>query len=233
MKANIAIAALLSAAAFLTPAHANTTLTATFSVSNGIGTACFNTGCTVSASATGYTDLFPASGAGSSPNFTNAKTTNVGVSGGDLELSGGPIVPTDGIVLDFAGIPQSYNGGAIQSIEVSLLDYNTGSYYEIYGNTGKTGNGTSAQLADGPTGGTQTNPNTASFTSTLAQADLYATNGSFIIGLSNNDCDLVITGLQVTYAGSPTQTPEPGTFLMGGMVLLGVGFAMKKRSRKA
>jgi hypothetical protein len=47
------------------------------------------------------------------------------------------------------------------------------------------------------------------------------------------DCAIDITQLSVTYPSGSTPTPEPGTFVMAGIAMIGLGVAMKKRSRKA
>jgi hypothetical protein len=50
-----------------------------------------------------------------------------------------------------------------------------------------------------------------------------------------NDCGLTINSVDLAYSGGTgtQQTPEPGTFVMAGMALIGAGVTMRKRNRKA
>jgi hypothetical protein len=54
---------------------------------------------------------------------------------------------------------------------------------------------------------------------------------SYLIGVTN-DCALTINEVYVQYSGETTPTPEPGTFVMAGMALAGIGLARKRLGRK-
>ena len=213
--------------ALLTPARANTVLTATFCTTNATivsfnGTACSESG--VYATAAGYTDLFTSGGASSSPNVGSATPSGLGVGNGGLEMSGGYIGPSDGIVVDFSTVPITYSGQTLSSVAFTLFDVNAGAYYEIYASSAPNGEGVLKQLAEGAT---VASPGTTVNYSTTSLEDS-STGGSYVVGLSNGDCDLVITGITLAYS-----VPEPGTFVLGGMALIAIGLPMRKRKQKA
>jgi hypothetical protein len=49
--------------------------------------------------------------------------------------------------------------------------------------------------------------------------------------LTGAGCGVVITSATLNFPN--TATPEPGTFVMAGMALLGLGVTIKKRAQKA
>ena len=244
MKINIAVSALFTAAALLTPAHASSVLftasatlptsgavnsPATVSLTNGAG----------SIAAYGFDGVFSTQAAPStvSVNSGNPDSPKNGVgeqidyssNGMGLKSNDAPYIgPTDGIVLDFSNVKSSvvYNGQTGTEADVNFalkIDATGPSDWTIYGFNGTT----YTLLASGPmqpgTGYTAT----PMFTTTT----LYSDNQVVV----TNDCALTITALSIDYTKGTTtqQTPEPGTFVMAGMALIGLGVTMKKRSAKA
>lgn len=266
MKTNIAIVALFSAAVFLTPAHATTTLLyTTLNATNGLGQICFIVTCTGgptgsagTITAYGYTSglngtLPPTTQQGQSDSngaplptadqstvsfaATGTENTGYGIPGGQGDLHAsttGQNAEFD--ILDFSA-PTTYGGGNVTGVTFTLnIDGRPGktqeSYYVLYGITGNSGNGVTNTVTAG-TGNTVDLTYLASgdmyntpTTTTLSTSGLYTGYAIGILG----DCSLNITGIDVKYS-SPT--PEPGTFVMAGIAMLGLGVTMKKRNRKA
>jgi len=173
--------------------------------------------------ASGYDNLFPSTSI-APPKFTGATQVDLEVAqdgshvGLGLSSNDAPYVgPTDGIVLDFSNVKQSLGGAPLAAVTFSLFQDITGdANWVIYGTTGAGGKGTATLLDSGPT--SILGPITFTTNSIFA---------SYVIGESN-DCSLDIENIQLDYA-----TPEPGTFALAGMGLIGLGAALKKRGRKA
>lgn len=244
MKTQIAISALFTAAVFLTPAHATTTLFTPNPLTNTLSDivlytqATGGTATTDSISSTvGYTGGLPGSVSGSGPSSSQTLTENsndksgIGLSGGGFGLtSSDEIGPTDFAIVNFTNAA-TYNGQSASSVSLSLdilvkEPQGATSDWVVYGLSSPTS--TSATLlAWGPMANLG-NVTTASYGS-LSNLAYYSAYAIGVIG----DCEIDVTGASVTY-GTQTQTaPEPGTFVMGGMALIGLGMAMKRRNRKA
>ena len=190
----------------------------------------------------GYDDMFPNNPTTGTAIAPSTGATQVGLKvqtdvGGQAGLGdnntnvgqdNGFIAPTDAVVLDFANVKNTANNGtgtgSINQITFNMYEDYSGADYEVYGLVSGTVNTASAVWALIGSGVMQNNaPLTVSTTS------LYT---YYAIGVT--DCALDIRSVGVTYTGTTTQqTPEPGTFVMGGMALIGLGVTMRKRSRKA
>ncbi len=173
--------------------------------------------------ASGYDNLFPSTSI-APPKFTGATQENLEVAqdgshvGLGLNSNDTPYVgPTDGLVLDFSNVEKSLGGSPLAAVTFSLFQDVTGdATWVIYGTTGAGGKGTATLLDSGPT--------SVLGPITFTTSSIYA---SYVIGESN-DCALDLEGIQLEYAA-----PEPGTFALAGMALIGLGAALKKRGRKA
>ena len=248
MKSKMAIAALFSVAAILTPAHASTVLFNTSSL--GTNTALpspysitlSNSGGTITAY--GFDGVFSASTpptdvAGSATGPTTGTGKDVAVTqpaglGVDNGTGGtnSDIGPGDAVVLDFSGVSSTVKQNTTQVTFDMTVDQTGPSYWAVYGF-----NGTQYVLLgqgpmETPTSGTGGNGLTGTYSAspTFSTSTLYT---SYLVGVTN-DCDLTVNEVQITYNGQTTQsTPEPGTFVMAGMALVAVGITMRKRNRKA
>ena len=234
MKKRFAIAALVLGAAVFTPAHATTVILST--TLPAVGTV-LGTSTVLQLSATGY----PSGSNGSitaygwdtaisgsninSPTITLNKATALDVAtdgagkpGLGLKNTGDPYIgPSDVVVLDFSAVKTSESGTPEASVTFNLYKDITGpSQYVLYGMTGAQGSGTATLLASGSMGTTgQVAPITTA---------VYA---SYIVGVTT-DCSIDLQGVSVNY----TQTPEPGTFVMAGIALIGLSITLKKRRQK-
>ena len=245
MKTNFAIAALISAAAVLTPAHATTVLftaTTTLPAAGNYGSSTTGLALTLSDNAGsieayGYKNLFPKTptlpATATPPVFSGASETGLVVQN---DLSGtrglgvndatnqdkGFIAPTDAVVLDFSGVnnPATYNSqtGYISSVTFKLYEDYSGADYEIYGVTGSYGKAGATYTV------IQSGQMSNSTPLTVSTSSLYS---SYVIGVT--DCALDIQSISLNYSPAP----EPGTFVMAGIALIGLGVTLKKRSRKA
>ena len=207
---------------------------ATINLTNGAG----------SIAAYGFDGVFstPAAPSTVSVNSSNPDSPKNGVgeqiafsgAGMGLKSNDSPYIgPTDAIVLDFSNVKSSvvYNGqtGIEADVTFSMkVDLTGPSDWTIYGYaTSGVNAGKYVLLASGPmqpgTGYTAT----PSFTTSTLYSD-------YLVG-ETSDCALTITALSVDYTKGITtqQTPEPGTFVMAGMALIGLGVTMKKRRSKA
>jgi len=233
LKVTFAIAALFLAAVFLVPAQAATVLTTTLpagTLSSSADIYLSGSGYTGTGNgyiiAYGWDDIFPGTSVAPPTYSSPASTENLKV-GSDSGLGlansvdNGEIGVTDGIVLDFADVDSSLGGGGLSKVTFDLSkDATGGAYYMIYGMSNANGTGTAVLL----TSALLSSTGLVSFsTSTLF--------ASYVIGVTNNDCAIDIQNVQVQYTSSVT-TPEPGTFVMGGMALLGLGVIMRKRRQK-
>lgn len=216
MKTKIAIAALFTAAAFLTPAHASTVLsltplptgplgkTANLYLS-GPGYAAPNNGYIV---ASGYDNLFPSSSvappvfSGASAKYLDVATDKGGVAGLGMKGNDTPYVgPGEGIVLDLSNIKATEGGMPINQITFDLYkDLTGGSNWVVYGTTLAGGKGTATLITSGVM--------SATGPLVVTTSSIYT---SYVIGLSG-DCAIDIQNVQIQY-----DAPEPGTFAMLGM----------------
>ena len=241
MKINIAIAALSTAAAFLTPAQATPVL---FTASATLPTGTYASGTSFnlndgagSIGAYGFDGVFSVTAPpttvsvkNSNPDTPTASASNetldVTSVGLGLKSNDTPYIgPTDAIVLDFSGVKTTAtSGGQTGSIsEVTIdtkIDVTGSSDWTVYGFNSTTH---TYDLLD-------SGSMAASGSPTFMTSTLYS---AYLIGVTN-DCGLTIDGINVQYSGTTTQsTPEPGTFVMAGIAMIGLGITMKKRSRKA
>ena len=249
MKTNIAISALFTAAAFLTPAHATSILfsaTTTLpsagnyssplklNLNDGAGyILAYGYDNMFSKSPTSGTAVAPQNGATPvgltvQPDLSPGPPDGLGDHNTNVGQDNGFIAPTDAVVLDFANVSKTANNGSGTGSENQITfkmyqDY-AGADYEVYGLTGGTVNTSSATWSVISSGVIVAGQPLSVQTST--QYTYYA--------LGVTDCAIDIESVQVQYSGTTTQqTPEPGTFVMAGMALIGLGMTMKKRSRKA
>ncbi len=238
MKTQIAISALFTAAVFLTPAHATTTLftASPLTISSGkiclVGATCTGTGADYITTVGAFNGLPNTSMTSPPPStYTLAESGHsigsVGVNNGNLGVgTSGQIPFGDYVVLDFsnakAGNTASNLSVGFAGNIVASEPWNKTSYWVIYGYDTAGPSPSATLLADG------TMPHTVPFSaSNLSFYNYYA------IGIMG-DCAIDVTSMSVTYPSIPPQgVPEPGTFVMAGMALIGVGVTMKKRNRKA
>ena len=82
------------------------------------------------------------------------------------------------------------------------------------------------------------------FTAAVLLTPAYATTGYFTatgyegMGGANQPtgvtvCAIDTQSVDIQYSGTTTQAPEPGTLVMAGLALIGLGLTIRKRSRKA
>jgi hypothetical protein len=250
LKTQLAISALFTAAVFLTPAQATSivfnsspsTVYGTsqgFSLGSGLGSvvaygfdgvfSVTTPPLTVSVNS-GSADSVVLSNPGSQSNPSGPADIEVskhglGLSSNDPKYIG----PTDGVVLDFSQVvaDATTQTGSVSQISFNMtVDIPGSSYWTVYGyNTTGVNAGKYALLSSGP----MASGATPSFTST--SSTLYS---DYLVGVTN-DCGLTINSVDVAYSGGTgtQQTPEPGTFVMAGMALIGAGVTMRKRNRKA
>jgi hypothetical protein len=232
LKNTFAIAALISAAAVLTPANATTILTTTLSKTTP-GTLSLGAGNGY-ITAAGYDNGLPSnipSGPPTSvtPSFSNPTAVGVNTDpnsklGLGLGNNGDEIGPTDFVVLDFANVTAPANS-TLTSVAFTLnvdVKEPTGaiSDWVIYG---ENSNGTATLLDSGPMTPLGVIP--------IANTTTSASYTNYLIGIEG-DCEIDIEQVALTY-GSSAKTPEPGTFVMAGMALIGLGLTMKKHQRKS
>jgi len=241
LKTKLTIAALILAAAVLSPANAAPILlTASLTPSASGNPLDINLTGSYSGDyivATGYdgglTGTVPPTTSSSVtiPNTSGDKTavgvnssgTSLGLASDSDEIGFNKTGGNDYVVLDFsdhaatAGSPAQAGSSVSFGLNVDVKEATAGgSYWVIYGFTTDNGTGTPTLLASGEMKATGVVP-------TITTA-FYS---SYVIGILG-DCEINITGISATYG-----TPEPGTFMMGGLALIGFGIAMKKRIRKA
>ena len=249
LKTNIAISALFTAAAFLTPAHATpilfsatTTLPAAGNYTSPVQLN-LNDGAGYIL-AYGYDNMFsknPTSPSTSVPPQDGAtqvgltvqkdlsNTDGLGDHNTNVGQDNGFIAPTDAVVLDFANVSQTANNGSgtgsENQITFNLYQDYAGADYEVYALTGGTINTATATWAKIQSGVIVAGQALSVQTSST-QYTYYA--------LGVTDCAIDIQNVDVQYSGTTTQqTPEPGTFVMAGMALIGLGMTIRKRNRKA
>jgi len=130
---------------------------------------------------------------------------------------------TDFVVLDFAGVTAP-TGTTLSSIAFQLnIDQSEGTGVSDWVIYGQNANGTGALLDHGQM--TPTGPVLLGSTTVTGISAQYT---NYIIGIEG-DCDIDIESVALTYS----KTPEPGTFVMAGMALIGLGLTMKKRQQKS
>jgi hypothetical protein len=247
LKTNIAIATLFTAAAFLTPAHATTTLFTATPLTISSGNICLVglNPCTSDYITTaGAFNGFPTSSMTSTPPSTTTLTETTGAgghsigavgvtSGGDLGVgTSGVIEFGDYAVLDFANV-KAGNAASTLSVDLAgtvVATQGSGlSYWVVYGyNTISSQTATGNLLAYGSMANT-VSLSSSTLSGSLSDLPFY---NYYAVGVMG-DCAIDITQLSVTYPSGSTPTPEPGTFVMAGIAMIGLGVAMKKRSRKA
>jgi hypothetical protein len=235
MKINFTIAALLSAAVFLTPVHASTTLFTSTPLLSSTGDICLLTSKTATScsgatsdyisAVAGYNNAFGSTSPTSTSNITLTETSSnpPDLTGGQLGLgSNGEVPEGDVMILDFSNA-KTYNSQSATAVafNVDTIVNNSASDWVIYGLSSD-----SSKAATYLASGAMTNLGTI----TTANLPVYAAYAIGIIG----DCEISITGIDVTYgtSGVNGQTPEPGTFTMAGLALIGLGITMKKHRRK-
>ena len=240
MKSNFAIAALISFAAILTPAHASTVLSFATLGTGGATTAGNNLGRTFTVSG----GTIKAFGWDNLPGTPTALPLDL-VNNGGLNPSGlgvNKVAPRNVsqttdieqnqfIILDFSSVTAPV-GQTLQSVTFTLyVDApNANLNYEIYGITGDVKPGTLP---------TQLNPTGSASNLGTARQIVFNTTSlstSYLIGVDcpiNNLGGIDIQKVSLNYGVTPnTPTPEPGTFLMAGMALVGIGITVKKRRQK-
>lgn len=153
-------------------------------------------------------------------------TPGLGVNNTNVGQDNGYIAPSDAVVLDFANVNTTANNGSGTGTENQITfnlyrDY-AGADYEVYGLQSGTVNTLSATWAF-----IQSGKMLDSTPLTVTTSSLYT---YYAIGVT--DCALDIQSVGVQYS-NPSPTPEPGTFVMAGMMFIGLGVILKKRSRKA
>jgi PEP-CTERM motif len=153
----------------------------------------------------------------------NSAGTSLGLGVDSDEIGYNKTGGNDYVVLDFsdhaatAGSPAQTGSSVSFGLNIDVKEGSPGgSYWVVYGFNSNNGTGTPTLLASGEMKATGAVP-----TVTTAFYD------SYVIGILG-DCQINITGITASYG-----TPEPGTFMMGGLALIGFGIAMKKRMRKA
>lgn len=246
MKIGVAIFAALLAAVFLAPAQATPVL---FSATTTLTAGNYNSPLTLNLSdgagyilAYGYDDMFhnPKSGTAIAPSYGATSvgltvqtdlngTEGLGDNNTNVGQDNGFIAPTDAVVLDFANVHSTASNGSItgseNKITLNLYQDYAGADYEVYALTGGTVNTASAEWTP-----VQTGVIVAGQPLTVSTSSLYT---YYAIGVT--DCAIDVESVDIQYKGAtnPQQTPEPGTFVMGGMALIVLGVAMKKGNRKA
>ncbi len=149
----------------------------------------------------------------------------LGVYNTNLGQDNGFIGPSDAIVLDLSHVKQTdtYNGqtGSISGITFDMYEDYSGDDYEVYGVTTNGTHTTYTLVQQGIM------HNTTPLT--VSTSSLY---NEYVIGVT--DCALDLRGVDIQYSGSVStqQTPEPGTFVMAGMAMIGLGITIKKRVRR-
>jgi hypothetical protein len=231
LKNTFAIVALISAAAVLTPANATTILTTTLSkttpgvLSLGAGNGYITAAGYDSGLPSNITNGVPTTVTPSfnSPTAVGVNTDPNNKLGLGLANNNDEIGPTDFVVLDFANtvVP---TGNTITSVAFTLnIDVTEPkgaiSDWVIYG---ENSNGTATLLDSGP----MTPLGVIAVANTTTSA-LYT---NYLIGIEG-DCEIDVEQVALTYGSS--KTPEPSTFVMAGMALIGLGLTMKKRQQKS
>ena len=257
MKFRIAFLAFFTAVVFLVPAQATSivfTATTTLPSAGSYPLATIPGGLQINLNGTygsagyilayGVDGLFngtPTSGTSLAP--TMSATPNVGLTvqpdlGGKEGLGDdnttkndqddGYIAPTDGVVLDFANVTQTINNSSVTGATPNLItfhlyqDYN-GADYEVYGSN----DDSSWTLVQSGVINAPGVLNVPALNGSVSSLYTY-----YAIGVT--DCAIDVEGATVYYSGTQTQSPpvpEPGTFLMAGSALLGLGFTIRKRRR--
>jgi len=230
------MAVLFSAAALLTSAHDSTVLMTAPLTAGTLSTT--ETDLSLLPSGYGYIlaggldDAFPTTTVSNPPSAGTPEDLKVqnglngvlglGLANTNLGQDNGYIGPTDAIVLDFSNVKNT----TVNSITFSLYeDYGGSADYVVWG-TNETLNTTTGKLN---TTGTPVYTLIASGVTTNSTPLTISTSGtiytSYVVGLTN-DCAMDIQGVEIN-------APEPGTFVLAGMALIGLGVTLKRRSGKA
>jgi hypothetical protein len=248
----VRVSVLFTAAALLTPAYAttvyftaNTILPTVIQPTNYAAPMTINlTGGAGYITAIGYEGMFPkdpkhgtaiapSSGA-SEENLTVqndlagfeglgvANSNQWGISSQDV----GFIAPTDAVVLDFASVKTSVTTGGTtygeNQVTFNMYQDHAGADYEVYGLVSGEVNGTGANQPVWAR--VQTGTIVAGQPLTVSTTSFYT---EYAIGVT--DCAIDIESVDVKYSGNTWQTPEPGTFVLVGIAMIGVGMIVRKR----
>lgn len=222
MKSRIIMAALMLAAVMCTTANASQIL---ITVSGTTVTATYNgTSYAVTATAVDCTSATSGCTTGSLINSGHG----LGISGNTAS----EIADDDYIVLDFSSALITAVGANKPTVTLGLYETNYGnSTANVIGtNTNPIGSPDQTVTQIGTAAGASTSISlNNSYTGALGDFSLTDSSGGvysyYVVDLTGAGCGVVIT--------SGTAAPEPGTFVMGGMALLGLGVFMRKRNRKA
>jgi hypothetical protein len=242
VKNSIAIAGMLAATTVLiTPAHATSVM---FGFTTPNLTTYGNPGTSASFASSpsgfgtvgvyGYDNVLPQNtySNGNTIGTTNKDTPSTGspeaitTSSVGLGLANPTNDPTyigieDAVVLDFSNVSSSVLQNATGVTIDMNIEHNGPSEWVVFGYNSTTQKFTVLDEASMSSG------TTAQYTSTTG---IYS---SYLVGVSNDDCALTVTQVDIAYNGVVVQqTPEPGTFVMAGMALVAVGITMRKRNRK-
>lgn len=151
----------------------------------------------------------------------------------DIEYGVGEIPRDEFIQVDFSTVPANTT---ISSITFTFTDLVDG--WDIYQSSvpGEFDSGGGGPVAQGNNGGASklTFPNIAS---TIDPGGLSGSStvftssaGNFNVTALQSDCEAALSSITVNYGAS---TPEPGTCLLMGMALLGLGAARRKRRSRS
>ena len=240
LKSKITIAVLMLAAAICTSANAATILVS-FNGSNY--TAIYN-GVSYNLVATAVDCPSATTCTGAS----GATTPGVTDTANGLGITGNPnkeIADFDYIVLDFSAVKTAVTAanGTNVGVEIGLYQTANGlSSANIIGTNSApvpssgtsyqpTGPGVTPSIASNAGTTTTVSLNTASNNNKLL-GDYTLTESTGIYQYYVVDVTTNGGGCGVLIASTYSPVPEPGTFLMAGMALIGLGFTMKKRSRR-
>ncbi|MGD0870428.1 MAG: PEP-CTERM sorting domain-containing protein [Bryobacteraceae bacterium] len=142
-------------------------------------------------------------------------------SGVGVQATSDMVTPESFVVLDFSDpISKGYTSASIELNHIT-------EGWTVYGTD------------TAPT--TSTNSQTFSGLSVLASSPI-PTNGTlepissfttytYLIVIASQDCEAIINEFQLTSTSSQT-TPEPGTFVLAGMALIGLGATWRKRRKR-
>jgi len=252
LKIKVAVSALFTAAALLTPAYAttiyftaNTVLPAVIQPTNYPAPMTIGlTGGAGYITAFGYQGMFPKnpksgtaiapSNGASEENLTVqndlAGTEGLGVANshqwGISSQDVGFIAPTDAVVLDFANVKASVTtGGTTYSqnqVTFNVYQDYAGADYEVYGLVSGEVNGTGANRPVWAP--VQTGTIVAGQPLTVSTSSFYT---EYAIGVT--DCAIDIESVDIQYSGTTTQAPESGTFVLVGIAMMGLGMTVRKR----
>lgn len=182
----------------------------------------------------GHTNLAPATSATPNVGLTVQPdlggTEGLGDNNTNTGLDNGFIAPTDGVVLDFANVTKTINNSSVTGASPNQITFNlyqdyAGADYEVYGSN----NDSNWTLIQSGVIHAPEALNIAALNGSVSSLYTY-----YAIGVT--DCAIDVEGVTVQYSGATTETspvPEPGTFVMAGSAILGLGFTIRTRRRAA